>query len=176
MSCNPLPGCSGQICLLSVSAVLSNIAQPHWGLWTPQVLSHPVCFICSFFCLSCSYLAHGILYVSVEISFFNLYVNRPSLCQWRLFASLHGVYYNPPHSSSLAWKIPWAEEPCGLQSMRSLRVGHDWATSVSLFTFLHWRRKWQPTPVFFPGESQGWGSLVGCCLWGRAELDTTEAA
>ena len=38
----------------------------------------------------------------------------------------------------------------------------------------HWRRKWQPTPVFLPGESQGWGSLVGCCLWGRTESDTTE--
>ena len=40
--------------------------------------------------------------------------------------------------------------------------------------FMHWRRKWQPTPVFLPGESQGWGSLVGCCLWGRTESDTTE--
>ena len=49
------------------------------------------------------------------------------------------------------------------------RVGHDWATSLSLFTFMHWRRKWQPTPVFLPGESQGWGSLVGCRLWGRTE-------
>jgi len=70
-----------------------------------------------------------------------------------------------PHSSTLAWKIPWMEEPGGLQSMGSWRVGHDWATSLSLFTFLHWRRKWQPTPVFWPGESQGWGSLVGCHLW-----------
>ena len=69
------------------------------------------------------------------------------------------------HSSTLAWKIPWAEEPGRLQSMGSLRVGHDWATSLSLFTLMHWRRKWQPTPVFLPGESQGWGSLVGCCLW-----------
>ena len=43
------------------------------------------------------------------------------------------------------------------------------------FTFMHWRRKWQPTPVFLPGESQGRGSLVGCCLWGRTESDTTEA-
>ena len=40
---------------------------------------------------------------------------------------------------------------------------------------MHWRRKWQPTPVFLPGESQGRGSLVGCCLWGRTERDTTEA-
>ena len=49
-----------------------------------------------------------------------------------------------PHSSTLAWKIPWMEEPGRLQSMGSLRVGHDWATSLSLFTFKHWRRKWQP--------------------------------
>jgi len=80
-----------------------------------------------------------------------------------------------PHSSPLAWKIPWTEEPGRLQSMGSRRVGHDWATSLSLFTFMRWRRKWQPTPVFFPGESQGRGSLVGCCLWGHSELDMTEA-
>ena len=78
------------------------------------------------------------------------------------------------HSSTLAWKIPWTEEPGRLQSMGSWRVGHDWATSLSLFTFVHWRRKWQPTPVFLPGESQGRGSLLGCCLWGRTESDTTE--
>ena len=59
------------------------------------------------------------------------------------------------------------EEPGGLQSMGSLRVGHNWATSLSLFIFMHWRRKWQPIPVFLPGESQGWGSLVGCHLWGH---------
>ena len=79
------------------------------------------------------------------------------------------------HCSILAWKIPWVEEPGGLQSMGSLRVRHDCATSLSLFTFMHWRREWQPTPVFLPGESQGRGSLVGCCLWGCTELDTTEA-
>ena len=79
------------------------------------------------------------------------------------------------HSSILAWKIPWTEEPGGLQSMGSLRVRHDWMTSLSLFTFMNWRRKWQPTPVFLPGESQGCGSLVGCRLWGRTELDTTDA-
>ena len=79
-----------------------------------------------------------------------------------------------PHSSTLAWKIPWTEEPGRLWSMGSLRVGHDWATSFSFFTFMRWRRKWQPTPVFLPGESQGRGSLVGCRLWGCTELDTTE--
>ena len=114
------------------------------------------------------------------------------------------------HSSTLAWTIPWMEEPGRLQSMGSWRVEHDWATSLSVscigegngsplqcsclenpkdgrawqaavhgvvksrtrlsnfpFSFMHWRRKWQPTPVFLPGESQGWQSLVGCRLWGR---------
>ena len=52
---------------------------------------------------------------------------------------------------------------------------HDWATSLSLFIFMHWRRQWQPTLVFLPGESQGRGSLVGCCLQGHTESDTTEA-
>ena len=59
--------------------------------------------------------------------------------------------------------------------MGSLRVGHDWATSLWLFTFMHWKRKWQPTPVFLPGESRGQRSLVGCRLWGRTESDMTEA-
>ena len=58
-------------------------------------------------------------------------------------------------------KIPWAEEPGRLQSMGSWRVRHDWATSLSLFTFMHWRRKWQPMPVLLPGESQGWGEPGG---------------
>ena len=79
-----------------------------------------------------------------------------------------------PHSSTIAWKIPWMEEPGGLQSMGSWRVRHDWVTSLSLFTFMHWRRKWQPTPVFLPGESQGRRSLVGCHLLVCTESDTTE--
>ena len=70
-----------------------------------------------------------------------------------------------PHSSTLAWRIPWMEESGGLQSMGLLQVGHDWATSLSLFTFMHRRRKWQPTPVFLPGESQGrgarWAAVYG---------------
>ena len=76
-----------------------------------------------------------------------------------------------PHSSTLAWKIPGTEEPGGLQSMGSLRVGHDWATSLSLFTFMHWRRKWQPTPVFLPGESQGWGAWWAA-VYGFAQSQT----
>ena len=66
-----------------------------------------------------------------------------------------------PHSSTLAWKIPCMEEPGRLKSMGSLRVGHDWANSLSLFTFMHWRRKWHPTPVLLPGKSHGQRSLVG---------------
>ena len=57
-----------------------------------------------------------------------------------------------PHSSTLAWKIPWTGETGRLQSMGSRRVGHDWVTSLSLFTFMHWRRKWQPTPLSCIGE------------------------
>ena len=94
--------------------------------------------------------------------------------QWRGDLNPSSEKAMAPHSNTLAWKIPWMEEPGGLQSMGSLRVRHDWATSLSLFTFMHWRRQWQPTPVFLPGESQGQGSLVGCCPWGRTELDTTE--
>ena len=76
-----------------------------------------------------------------------------------------------PHSSTLAWKHPWTEEPGRLQSMGSLRVRYDWVTSLSLFTFMHWRRKWQPTPVFLPGESQGRGSLVAA-VYGVAQSQT----
>ena len=52
-------------------------------------------------------------------------------------------------------------------------VAKSWTRlSDFTFTFMHWRRKWQPTPVFLPGESQGQGSLVGCRLWGHTESDT----
>ena len=80
-----------------------------------------------------------------------------------------------PHSSTLAWKIPRTEEPGGLQSMGSLRVGHDWATSLSLLTFMHGRRKWQPTPGFLPGESQGRGRGRGAwwaAVYGVAQSQT----
>ena len=82
-----------------------------------------------------------------------------------------------PHSSTLAWKIPWTEEPGRLWSMgrKESDTTERLQFHFSLFTFMHWRRKWQPTPVFLPGESQGRGNLVGCHLWGRTELDTTEA-
>ena len=80
------------------------------------------------------------------------------------------------HSSILAWRIPGTAEPGGLPSMGSPEsdTTERLHFQFSLSTFLHWRRKWQPTPVFLSGESQGRGSLVGCCLWDCTEVDTTE--
>ena len=78
-------------------------------------------------------------------------------------STLHGEGNGTPPQYSCP-ENPTEEEPGGLQTMGLLRVGNAWATSLSLFTFMHWRRKWQPTPVFLPGESQGWGSLVGCVV------------
>ena len=92
---------------------------------------------------------------------------HPFLCQ-RCVISLREIVPSEQkamttHYSPLAWKNPRLERPGRLQSMGSLRVGHNCATSISLFIFLNWRRKLQPTPVFLPGESQGQWRLVGCC-------------
>jgi len=95
-------------------------------------------------------------------------------CAWfvvLIFCILLFVQATWPTPVLLPGKIPWMEEPGRLQSMGLRRVGHDWATSLSLFTFMHWRRKWQPTPVFLPGESQGWGSLMGA-VYGLAQSPT----
>ena len=77
------------------------------------------------------------------------------------------------HSSTLAWKIPWTEEPGRLQSMWLQKVKHE-RLHFTHFILYHWRRKRQPTPVFLPGESHGQGSLVGHGPLGRRELDTTK--
>ena len=142
---------------------------------------------------SFSLLKYGILFAhNINISssmLFILFLNGQyfhyfSISEGTIFPSHNFILHNSllalekamaPHSSTLAWKIPWMEETGRLQSMGSLGVRHDWATSRSLFTFMHWRRKLQPTPVFLPGESQGQGSLVGCRLRGRTKSDTTEA-
>ena len=83
-----------------------------------------------------------------------------------------------PHSSTLAWKIQWTEEPGRLQSKGSLRVGHDRVTSYFHFP-LSCIGEGNGNPLqcscLAGKESQGWGSLVGCRLWGRTESDTTEA-
>ena len=77
-----------------------------------------------------------------------------------------------PHSSTLAWKIPWKEEPGRLQFMGSLRVRHNFTFT---FHFHALEKEMATLPVFLPKEPQGWGSLVGFRLWGCTELDTTEA-
>ena len=76
-----------------------------------------------------------------------------------------------PHSSTLAWKIPWMEEPGGLQSMGSLRVRHDWATSI--FTFMHWRRKWQPLQCSClenPRDGGAWWAAISGVAQSRTRL------
>ena len=77
------------------------------------------------------------------------------------------------HSSTLAWRIPWTEEPGGLQSMGSLGVRHDWATSLSHFTFIHWRRKWQPLQYFClenPRDSGAWWAAIYGVAQNRTQL------
>ena len=157
---------------------------PTWILLAPPSPSHPsgVSQCTGFECpVSCIELGHMvIIYMfqcySLKSSHPRLLPQSPKVCSLYLclFCCLALEKAMAPHSSTLAWKIPWTEEPGRLQTMGLLRVGHDWVTSLSLFTFMHWRRKWQPTPVFLPGESQGWGSLVGCRLWRHTESDTTE--
>ena len=78
--------------------------------------------------------------------------------------------------STLAQKIPWTEETGRLHAVHGVAKSQTRLSDFTFtFPFMHWRRKWQPTPVFLPGESRGRGSLVGCHLWSRTELDTTEA-
>ena len=79
-----------------------------------------------------------------------------------------------PHSSTLAWTIPWTEEPGRLQSMGVARSRTRLSDFTFNFHFHELEKEWQPTPVFLPRESQGRGSLVGCRLWGHTESDTTE--
>ena len=150
-------------------AVHFSIFQGFSWIWI-VVTNTLLCFRCSFYNVPMLSFYFKIMCFSF-LSFMNL----------TLVLLTKSIFYRyllekamTPHSSTLAWKIPWTREPGRLQSMGSLGVGHDWVTSLSLFTFMHWGRKWQPTPVFLPGESQGRGSLVGCHLWGRTESDTTE--
>ena len=82
-----------------------------------------------------------------------------------------GCILSPCLVNFYAWKIPWMEEPGRLHVVAKSQAR---LTSLSLFTFMHWRRKWQRTPVFLLGKSQEERSLVGCHLWGRTESDTTE--
>ena len=123
----------------------------------------------------------------------------PGLIPWPGRSPAKGM---ATHSSVLAWRIWWTEEPGGLQSIGLQRVGHDWETNTFTFQIkflksmtslvaqivknlpkiqfnpwiqkIPWRRKWQPTPVFLPEEFHGRRSLVGYSQWGCKESDTTE--
>ena len=99
--------------------------------------------------------------------------NKAGEVKAELPSSSLGVPFLPSLSSLIPSFPPPSHHP--LLHLANTQSPHDWAPSLSLFTFMHWGRKWQPTPVFLPGESQGRGSLVGCCLWGRTESDTPKA-
>ena len=78
-----------------------------------------------------------------------------------------------PHSSAPAWRIQWTEEPGGLQSMGPLRVGHNWATSLSLFTFMHWRGNGNPLQCSClenPRDGGAWWAAVYGVAQSRTRL------
>ena len=110
------------------------------------------------FCLGCQKLKK---YQS-HLSFF---VFSPTC----MFIIVLFKWFSLDMSNTLAWKLPWTEEPGRLWSMGSLGVRHDWATSLSLF--MHWRRKRQPTPVSLPGEFQS-GGAWWAAIYGVAQSQT----
>ena len=85
---------------------------------------------------------------------------------------IHSEKAMAPHSSTLAWKMPWTEEPGGLQSMGSLGVGHDWATSLSLFTHALEKEMATHSSVLawrIPGKEE-LGGLLSMGLQSRTQL------
>ena len=161
--------CSGSSVLYCLSVclefVVGQLPSRVWFFETPWTAGHQVSLS-----LTISWSFPKFMFIVLVMPSSHLILWCPSLSALNLSQHQGLLQWSEkaiaPHSSTLAWGVPWTEQPGGLQSMGWLR-GHDWATSLSLFTFMHWRRKWQPTLVFLPGESQGQGSLVGCCLWGR---------
>ena len=104
---------------------------------------------------------------------------QESYDQPRSYIKKQRLYFaNKGLSSTPAWKIPRSEEPGRLQSIGSLRVGHDWATSLSLFTFMHWRRKWQPHSSVLAWRIPGSGEPGGLLFMGshRVGHDWSELA
>ena len=172
-----LAAASSQPLVLSLHSVPCTPARPHLLLFQAALCT----LLLGSHCLYGPHPLHFSYYSLILLDsahqedppfFFSCFLNKYWLTRCQAFCS--DVPPSMGFSRQEYWKIPWMEEPGRLQSMGSLRVGHDWATSLSFFTFMHWRRKWQPTPVFLPGESQGWGSLVGCSLWDHTESDRTE--
>ena len=125
------------------------------------------------------------------------------LTNWRFVAILHQVYWchffqqlfkimvctfffshnviahliekaMAPHSSTPAWKIPWTEEPGRLQSTGSWRVGHNWVTSLSLFTFMHWRGNGNPLQCSClenPRDGGAWWAAIYGVAQSRTRLN-----
>ena len=138
----------------------------HFHFWCRRSFNfNLVQYVNSFFCCSCFWW-----YIDKFITYYihTCYVYKCLIHITQSVEESNGT----PLQYSFAWKIPWTEVGFSLWDHW---VGHDGMTSLSLFAFMHWRRKWQPTPVFLPGESQGWRSLVGCRLWVCTESDTTDA-
>ena len=126
---------------------------------------------------------------SKEIKSVNPKGNQPWIFTgWTAVEAEATILWSPDAKSQLIGKDPDAGKDGEGMAPHSMGNPMDrgawWAavqevaksrTRLSDFTFTHWRRKWQPTPVFLPRESQGRRNLVGCHLWGRTESDTTEA-
>ena len=144
-------------------AVHFSIFQGFSWIWI-VVTNTLLCFRCSFYNVPMLSFYFKIMCFSF-LSFMNL----------TLVLLTKSIFYRyllekamTPHSSTLAWKIPWTREPGRLQSMGSLGVGHDWAHTHIFCTTS------QPTLVLLPGKFHGQRSLVGYSPRGCKELDTTE--
>ena len=136
--------------LLKLMSIESVMTSNHLSLWCPLLLLPSIFPASGSFPMSQLFASGGQNKIKSHSVFMK---GRPSVT--------YSEKAMATQSSTLAWKIPWMEEPGRLQSMGLLGVGHDWMTSLSLFTFMHCKRQRQPTPVFLPGESQGRGEPVG---------------
>ena len=120
-------------------------------------------------------LNQNILYIyspgSEQLNFFFFFFNKK---EGKSRHVSHLLCFNPGEGNGTPLQYSCLENPMDGGAWAAVhgvaRVGYDWVISLSFFTSMHWRRKWQPTPVFLPGESQGRRSLVGCHLWGRTRL------
>ena len=114
------------------------------------------------------FLAKSLLHTSAITAFFffnvtlNVYLSCPPLFSEKAMTP-YSCLENPMDRG--AW---WA-------AVHGVAKSRTWLSDFTFtFTLMYWRRKWKPTPVFLPGESQGRGSLVGCHLWGRTQSDMAE--
>ena len=102
-------------------------------------------------------------------------IRKPQQTIFSLTSFYSELYLDNGEGNGIPLKYSCLENPMDGGAWKAAVHGvAEGQTRLSDFTFTHWRRKWQPTPVFLPGESQGRGSLVGCRLWDHTESDTTE--